>query len=77
MSDDESPTPINIPFHPDQVLSDELLASLMGVSIDTVQRNRARGDGPKLTQLSQRRHGTRMRDYQTWLDSKRKGQDAR
>ena len=41
MSHDE-PQPV-LPFHLDQVLGNELLASLMGVSLDTLQRQRARG----------------------------------
>ena len=65
------------PFSPDQVLSDELLASLMGTSIDTLQRLRVKGDAPPRTRLSERRHGTRMRDYQEWLDSKREGSATR
>ena len=74
MSHDDSPV---IPFSPDQVLSDELLASLMGTSIDTLQRLRIKGDAPPRTRLSERRHGTRVRDYQKWLDSKREGQETR
>ena len=41
MSYDELKPPA-FPFHPDQVLSDPLLAALEGVSVDTLQRERAR-----------------------------------
>ena len=66
-----------LPFHLDQVLSDELLASLMGVSLDTLQRQRAKGDAPTRTRLSDRRHGTRMRHYVEWLDEHREGAETR
>ena len=63
-----------LPFHLDQVLSDELLASLISVSLDTLQRQRAKGNAPPRTRLSDRRHGTRMRHYVEWLDEHREGQ---
>ena len=74
MSHDKS-QPV-LPFHLDQVLSDELLASLMGVSLDTLQRQRAKGNAPPRTRLSDRRHGTRMRHYVEWLDEHRRGAQA-
>jgi predicted DNA-binding transcriptional regulator AlpA len=77
MPDDDSKTPPPILFHPDQILSDSLLAALEGVSVDTIQRERAKGNTPPRTRLSERRHGTRMRDYQEWLDSKREGHGTR
>jgi predicted DNA-binding transcriptional regulator AlpA len=76
MSPDKSKPPA-FPFHPDQVLSDPLLAALEGVSVDTIQRERAKGNGPPRTRLSERRHGTRVRDYQAWLDSQREAQETR
>ena len=62
-------------FHPLQVLSDNQLAALEGVSLDTIQRRRAKGDAPPRVQLSERRHGTLMQDYATWLASKREDQE--
>jgi hypothetical protein len=61
-------------FHPDQILSDAQLAILEGTSVDTIQRRRARGEGPKRTELSERRHGTRFRHWLEWLDSVQEGQ---
>ena len=75
MSDDKPP-PV-IPFHPDQLLPDVLLAALMSTSVDTLQRLRAKGEGPPRTRISERRYGTRVRDYQEWLDSKRGAQATR
>jgi hypothetical protein len=74
MSDDKPPV---IPFHPDQLLPDVLLAALMSTSVDTLQRLRAKGEGPPRTRISERRYGTRVRDYQEWLDSKQGAQATR
>ena len=76
---DESRLPV-IPFtqvHPDQILSDQLLASLLGTSVDTLQRMRAKGETPPRIRISERRHGTRVRDFQAWLDSRLEGQETR
>ena len=79
MSDDEFQTPPDFPFpyHPLQVLSDKQRAALEGVSLDTIQRRRAKGDAPPRIRLSERRHGTLMRDEAAYLTSKREGSATR
>ena len=78
MSDDEFQTPPSFPqFHPLQVLSDNQRAKLEGVSLDTIQRRRAKGDGPPRIQLSERRHGTLAVDEWEYLKSKREGSATR
>ena len=40
------------------VLNDEQTAAVYGISTDTLNRRRARGEGPQRIQISQRRFGT-------------------
>ena len=78
MSDDEFQTPPDfLPYHPLQVLSDKQRAALEGVSLDTIQRRRAKGDAPPRIRLSERRHGTLMRDEAAYLAGKREGSATR
>jgi hypothetical protein len=55
-------------FNGDRLVSDKIAASLMGISLDTLRRLRARGEGPQRRQISQRRFGTRLRDIAAYLD---------
>ena len=78
MSDDEFQTPPGFPpFHPLQVLSDKQLAELRGTSVDTVQRERAKGNAAPRVQLSERRWGTLAIDELKFLKSRREGSATR
>ena len=46
------------------------VAECSGISLSTLQREIARGAGPKVVLLSPRRKGIRMEDYRHWLESR-------
>jgi predicted DNA-binding transcriptional regulator AlpA len=48
------------------------LAAQAGLSLRTVQREISRGEGPVVTQLSQRRIGVAEADADAWLASRRR-----
>jgi hypothetical protein len=52
----------------DRVVSDEVVAAILNISLMTLIRMRARGEGPPRRQISPRRFGTRLRDIQAFLD---------
>jgi hypothetical protein len=52
----------------DVVLTLSDFVKLAGVSMSTVRRMILRGDGPVITQLSERRRGVRVRHARAWLD---------
>jgi hypothetical protein len=58
------------PFWDDVILSDAQLAMMEGVSVKTIQRRRARGDAPPHIQLTDRLHGTRVREWRRWILSR-------
>lgn len=53
--------------HPDYVRSMRETAAILGVSVDTLRRLIARGDGPLVTRLSMRKLGIRDSDREAWL----------
>jgi predicted DNA-binding transcriptional regulator AlpA len=54
----------------DCVVTEARAAEILGFSVDTLRRIRARGEGPRRLQLSARRVGYRLRDLQAWLDQR-------
>lgn len=54
----------------DQVMPLRQFAALAGISIATLRRRIAAGDGPIITRLSQRRLGVRLRHGRQWLDAR-------
>lgn len=54
----------------DAVITKPQALVLLGVSRPTLDRMRARGEGPKQVQLSDRRIGYRMRDLRAWLNER-------
>jgi predicted DNA-binding transcriptional regulator AlpA len=59
-----------LPFDQDRVLMLPQFASSAGISVATVRRLIARGEGPAVTKLSARRLGIRVRHAREWLDSR-------
>jgi predicted DNA-binding transcriptional regulator AlpA len=55
-------------FNSDRLVSDKVTAELMGISLATLRRMRARGGGPQRRQISQRRYGTRLRDIGAYIE---------
>jgi predicted DNA-binding transcriptional regulator AlpA len=62
-----------LPFDQDRVLKLSEFASNAGISIVTLRRLIARGEGPAVTQLSTRRLGIRVRHAREWLDARASG----
>ena len=58
------------PFNEDCVLTLSQFASIAGISLVTLRRLIARGEGPAVTQLSTRRRGVRVSHARAWLDSR-------
>ena len=54
----------------DYVVAEREVASLLGVSPDTLRRQVAKGEGPRRLKLSARRVGYRMSDIEAWLRSR-------
>jgi predicted DNA-binding transcriptional regulator AlpA len=54
----------------DRVYSFQHFAAFVGVSVPTLRRLIAKGDGPPITHLSERRVGIRGRHGSAWLDSR-------
>jgi predicted DNA-binding transcriptional regulator AlpA len=54
----------------DRVLTLAEFASIAGISLVTLRRLIARGDGPAVTKLSIRRLGVRVSHAMAWLDSR-------
>lgn len=52
----------------DQIMSIRQFAALAGISVATLRRRIAFGDGPVITRLSERRLGVRLRHGREWLD---------
>jgi hypothetical protein len=55
-------------FNSDRLVSDQVAAELMDISLATLRRMRLRGEGPPRRRVSERRFGTRLRDIATYLD---------
>jgi predicted DNA-binding transcriptional regulator AlpA len=54
-----------------KVVDEKTAAELVGVSLRTWDRMRARGETPPFTKLSERRIGYRLIDLKQWLDARR------
>jgi predicted DNA-binding transcriptional regulator AlpA len=54
----------------DRVISEHEAAKACGVSIATLRRRVAAGDGPPRIRLSVHRVGYRLRDLRAWLDAR-------
>ena len=54
----------------DRVLTLTEFAKLAGISLVTLRRRIAAGDGPIITKLSERRLGIRVRHAREWLDAR-------
>ncbi len=54
-----------------RVVDEPTAVKLVGVSRDTWDRMRARGETPPITRLSERRIGYRSVDLKSWLDARR------
>lgn len=57
-----------------RVLTKRETLQVTGLSEDTWDRMKGRGETPPETQLSERRFGYRFTDVKEWLDSRRVGQ---
>lgn len=62
---------LDLPAGADPLLTDRQLAALMGCSIQTLRRKRARGEFPAFVQISPKRHGTRLSEYKAFLQSQK------
>ena len=60
-----------------RVVDEPTAVSLIGVSRDTWDRLRARGEAPPITKLSERRIGYRIIDLREWLDARRIGSTSK
>jgi predicted DNA-binding transcriptional regulator AlpA len=59
-----------LPFNEDRVFTLSQFASNAGISLVTLRRLIARGEGPTVTKLSERRLGIRVRHAREWLDAR-------
>jgi predicted DNA-binding transcriptional regulator AlpA len=59
-----------LPFNEDRVLMLSEFAAIAGISFVTLRRLIARGEGPAVTKLSERRRGIRWRHGREWLDAR-------
>jgi predicted DNA-binding transcriptional regulator AlpA len=59
-----------LPSNEDCVLTLSQFASNTGISLVTLRRLIARGEGPAVTKLSARRLGIRVRHAREWLDAR-------
>ena len=57
-----------------RVVDESTAISLVGLSRDTWDRLRARGEGPPITKISERRIGYRLIHLKAWLDSRCAGE---
>jgi predicted DNA-binding transcriptional regulator AlpA len=56
-----------------RVVDEPTALSLIGLSVDTWDRLKAKGETPPATRLSARRIGYRVTDLKEWLDARRIG----
>jgi hypothetical protein len=61
-----NPLPDNL--NSDRLVSDKVVAELMSISLATLRRLRARGEGPPRRRVSPHRFGTRLRDIAAYLE---------
>lgn len=65
-----SPHAGNFDPTPATVVSLPEAAEALSISVATLRRTIARGDGPPVVRLSQRRVGIRSGDLRAWLDAR-------
>jgi predicted DNA-binding transcriptional regulator AlpA len=53
----------------DRVMTIPEVAAAANLSIATLRRRIAAGEGPRIVRLSMRRRGVRLGDYRRWLDA--------
>jgi predicted DNA-binding transcriptional regulator AlpA len=59
----------------DCVLGLQEAAKQVGISVPTLRRLIAAEEGPRVTQLSQRRRGVRIRHVRQWLEARTLGEN--
>jgi predicted DNA-binding transcriptional regulator AlpA len=52
------------------VVGRELASVILGISLETLKRMEARGQGPKRIKVSQKRTGYRLSDLRLWVESR-------
>jgi predicted DNA-binding transcriptional regulator AlpA len=60
--------PLPDSFDSDRLVSPEVAAELMGLSLATLRRMWSDGEGPRKIRISKRRIGVRLRDLAEYLD---------
>jgi hypothetical protein len=73
--------PKSNPELPDNLLDDRVVnfdqtAAAANIHPRTLRRYSARGIGPRVTRLSERKFGVRIRDLRAWLESRATPVDA-
>jgi len=59
------------PFRSARIIPRRKAAELADVSVDTWDRLEAKGQTPPKVQISERRFGYRLIDFERWLDARR------
>ena len=54
----------------DQLLNEKQVATWLGISLPSLQRQRSNGSGPQFVQLSERRIGYRKSAVERWLEAR-------
>lgn len=54
----------------DQLLNEKQVATWLGISLPSLQRQRSNGNGPQFVQLSERRIGYRKSSVERWLEAR-------
>ena len=54
----------------DQLLNEKQVATWLGISLPSLQRQRSNGSGPPFVQLSERRIGYRKSAVERWLEAR-------
>ena len=57
----------------ERILTEQEYAAIDGVSVDTIRRRSARGEGARRIQLSPKRHGYRLRDILATREQNQEG----
>jgi predicted DNA-binding transcriptional regulator AlpA len=57
-------------FDSDRLVSPEVAAQLMGLSLATLRRMWSEGEGPRRSRISARRLGVKLRDLRDFLDQR-------
>lgn len=68
-------TPMLENINGDCIISKKEAAELLDISVDTLDRMTARGEGPKRVQLSARRVGFQMRELRQWIERRAEAEE--